>query len=238
MLHPDGYLEIRDRAKDVIISGGENISSVEVERRWSAIRPWSSRGRRRPDERWGERPVAWVTLRDGRGRRRRAAGTRPQRLAGFKVPDRVEFGELPQDGDRQDQEERAARPGPRLTLPRPTTRTAPTQAATENGPAGWILFRMQIQLRDYRIRHGEMGAWIAGWKSHIVPLREAAGFVLIGAWADVPDDRFVWLLGYAGAEGFHAADDLYYASEDRRQVQPDPSDLVEAATQTMVTAVL
>jgi hypothetical protein len=97
---------------------------------------------------------------------------------------------------------------------------------------------MQIQLRDYRIRHGEIGAWIAAWKSHIVPLREAAGFVLIGAWADVPEDRFVWLLGYPGAEGFQVADDHYYASQERRQVQPDPSDLIEEARQTMVVAVL
>ena len=97
---------------------------------------------------------------------------------------------------------------------------------------------MQIQLRDYRIRRGEMSAWIAGWKTRILPLREAAGFVLIGAWADEPDDRFVWLLGYAGAEGFKAADDHYYASQERRQVQPDPADLIEEATHTMVVAVL
>ena len=56
---------------------------------------------------------------------------------------------------------------------------------------------MQIQLRDYRIRHGRMDAWIAGWKSQIVPLREEAGFRVIGAWVDAQDDRLclaAWLL--------------------------------------------
>jgi hypothetical protein len=97
---------------------------------------------------------------------------------------------------------------------------------------------MEIQLRDYRIRHGQMDAWIAGWKSHVVPLREEAGFQLIGAWLDAQDDRFVWLLGYSGAEGFQAADDRYYASRKRRDLRPDPSELIEGATQTMVVPVM
>ena len=97
VLHPDGYLEIRDRAKDVIISGGENISSVEVEAALvshpsvleAAVVPV-------PDERWGERPAAWVTLKDGESATadELRAHVR-ERLAGFKVPDRVEFAELP-----------------------------------------------------------------------------------------------------------------------------------------------
>lgn len=97
---------------------------------------------------------------------------------------------------------------------------------------------MQIQLRDYRIRHGQMDAWIAGWKSQVVPLREEAGFRLIGAWVDAQDDRFVWLLGYSGAEGFQAADHSYYASQKRRELQPEPSELIEEARQSMVDAVL
>jgi hypothetical protein len=83
-----------------------------------------------------------------------------------------------------------------------------------------------------------MDAWITGWKAHIVPLREEAGFRVIGAWVDAQDDRFVWLIGYAGAEGFQAADDRYYASQQRRGIEPDPAGLVEEATHTMVAAVL
>jgi fatty-acyl-CoA synthase len=66
-MHPDGYVELRDRAKDVIISGGENISTVEVEQAvlsHSAVLEAAVVGV--PDERWGERPKAFVVLRKGR----------------------------------------------------------------------------------------------------------------------------------------------------------------------------
>jgi hypothetical protein len=83
-----------------------------------------------------------------------------------------------------------------------------------------------------------MDAWIAGWKSQVVPLREEAGFRLIGAWVEAQGNRFVWLLGYSGPEGFQAADRRYYASQERRELHPDPSELIEEGTQTMVDAVL
>jgi fatty-acyl-CoA synthase len=97
VMHPDHYLELRDRAKDVIISGGENISSIEVEAAL-ATHPAVLEAAvvAAPDERWGERPVAWVTLRDD------ATTTVDElrahvrtRLAGFKVPSRILFGPLP-----------------------------------------------------------------------------------------------------------------------------------------------
>jgi fatty-acyl-CoA synthase len=67
VMHPDGYVELRDRAKDVIISGGENISTVEVEQAvlsHEAVLEAAVVGV--PDERWGERPKAFVVLRQGR----------------------------------------------------------------------------------------------------------------------------------------------------------------------------
>jgi fatty-acyl-CoA synthase len=97
VLHPDGYLEIRDRAKDVIISGGENISSVEVEAALAthpsvleaAVIPV-------PDEKWGERPMARVTLKHGSNASAEELRAHVRGLlAGFKVPDRIEFGALP-----------------------------------------------------------------------------------------------------------------------------------------------
>ncbi|PUZ75488.1 hypothetical protein GQ55_1G174300 [Panicum hallii var. hallii] len=66
VMHPDGYLEIRDRSKDVIISGGENISSVELESvlyRHPAVNEAAAVAR--PDEFWGETPCAFVSLREG-----------------------------------------------------------------------------------------------------------------------------------------------------------------------------
>jgi fatty-acyl-CoA synthase len=97
VLHPDGYVELRDRAKDVIISGGENIASVEVEQ---AIMDHPAVLEAAviavPDERWGEVPAAYVTLQDG------ALATEEEirehvcsRLARFKAPKSVTFGELP-----------------------------------------------------------------------------------------------------------------------------------------------
>ncbi|WP_373696083.1 acyl--CoA ligase family protein [Actinomycetospora aurantiaca] len=66
VMHPDGYVELRDRAKDIIISGGENISTVEVEQAvlsHPAVLEAAVVGV--PDERWGERPKAFITLRQG-----------------------------------------------------------------------------------------------------------------------------------------------------------------------------
>jgi hypothetical protein len=102
----------------------------------------------------------------------------------------------------------------------------------------WILNVVEIQLRDYRIRHGQMDAWIAGWKSGVVPLRQEAGFRIIGAWVDRQHDRFVWLVGYSGADGFEVANDRYYASQKRASLHPEPSELIEEARKVMVDAVL
>jgi fatty-acyl-CoA synthase len=98
VVHPDGYVEIRDRIKDVIISGGENISSIEVEGallRHPAVQEVAIVGM--PDERWGETPHAFVVLAAG------AEATEPEliefargQLAHFKAPRKVQFvAELP-----------------------------------------------------------------------------------------------------------------------------------------------
>jgi fatty-acyl-CoA synthase len=66
VMHPDGYVELRDRAKDVVISGGENISTVEVEQALMShpsVLEVAVIGV--PDEKWGERPKAFVVLKDG-----------------------------------------------------------------------------------------------------------------------------------------------------------------------------
>ena len=94
---PDGYVKIKDRSKDIIISGGENISSLEVEDvlyRHPAV--LAAAVVARPDPRWGETPCAFIELRPG-------AVVTPEELvahcrlhlAGFKVPRAIVFGELP-----------------------------------------------------------------------------------------------------------------------------------------------
>ena len=95
--HPDGYVEVKDRAKDIIISGGENISSLEVEAvlyRHPAVSEVAVVAK--PDDKWGETPCAFVTLREG-------AAAEPaeliqfcrERLAHFKIPKHIVFGPLP-----------------------------------------------------------------------------------------------------------------------------------------------
>jgi fatty-acyl-CoA synthase len=95
--HADGYIELKDRSKDIIISGGENISTIEVEStiyRHPAVLECAVIGR--PDEKWGETPCAFVTLKEG------ASATAQEiidhcraQLAHFKCPKTVIFGALP-----------------------------------------------------------------------------------------------------------------------------------------------
>jgi acyl-CoA synthetase (AMP-forming)/AMP-acid ligase II len=98
VVHPDGYVEIRDRIKDVIISGGENISSVEVEGvllRHPAVVEVAIVGL--PHEKWGEAPFAFVVLRDGaQASEDEIIAFARDRLAHFKAPHGVSFvTELP-----------------------------------------------------------------------------------------------------------------------------------------------
>jgi fatty-acyl-CoA synthase len=95
--HPDGYIEIRDRSKDIIISGGENISSIEVENAlYSHPAVVCVAVVAMPDEKWGEVPCAFVELTQGSeiSEADLIAHARGQ-LAGFKRPKRVVFETLP-----------------------------------------------------------------------------------------------------------------------------------------------
>jgi fatty-acyl-CoA synthase len=93
VVHPDGYVEIRDRFKDVIISGGENISSIEVERallRHPAILEVAVVGV--PHEKWGESPKAFVVLRTGQSATASELHDFARsNLAHFKVPSEFQF---------------------------------------------------------------------------------------------------------------------------------------------------
>jgi fatty-acyl-CoA synthase len=97
VLHPDGYIEIRDRSKDIIISGGENISSIEVEGvlyRHPAVSAAAVVAR--PDEHWGETPCAFVELKQGaKVTDRELMEFCRQHMAKFKAPRAIVFGELP-----------------------------------------------------------------------------------------------------------------------------------------------
>lgn len=97
VLHPDGYIEIRDRSKDIIISGGENISTLEVESvlyRHPAVLEAAVVAR--PDEKWGETPCAFVTLKNGtKATDKEIIAFCRENLAHFKCPRTVVFTDLP-----------------------------------------------------------------------------------------------------------------------------------------------
>jgi len=95
--YPDGYIKIKDRSKDIIISGGENISSIEVEDvlyRHPAV--MAAAVVARPDPKWGETACAFVELKNGASASAEEIVAHCKRhLAGFKVPRAIVFGELP-----------------------------------------------------------------------------------------------------------------------------------------------
>jgi len=95
--HPDGYIELRDRKKDIIISGGENISTIEVEQcvaRHQSVMECAVVAI--PDDKWGERPKAFVTLKPGQSATEQdIIEFCKQHIAHFKAPAAVEFGDLP-----------------------------------------------------------------------------------------------------------------------------------------------
>jgi fatty-acyl-CoA synthase len=95
--HEDGYIEIKDRSKDIIISGGENISSIEIESalyRHPAVLEAAVVAR--PDDKWGESPCAFVTLKESKSATaEELIGHCRALLAGFKIPKTIVFGPLP-----------------------------------------------------------------------------------------------------------------------------------------------
>lgn len=97
VVHPDGYFEVKDRLKDIVISGGENISTVEVEGilyRHPAVLEAAVVAM--PHEKWGETPCAFVTLKEGcQATAQDIVQFCREHLAGFKVPHRIVFAPLP-----------------------------------------------------------------------------------------------------------------------------------------------
>lgn len=97
---------------------------------------------------------------------------------------------------------------------------------------------MVSQLRMYTIEEGKMEAWIHGWKKGVLPLRQKFGFRVDGAWVVPNENKFVWILTYDGPEGFEARDAAYYASEERKALDPDPAQYIADALTWFMDSVL
>ena len=114
VMHPDGYIQLKDRSKDIIISGGENISSIEVEDalyKHPAVQAAAVVAK--PDDKWGETPCAFVELKPGakRDRPKHRSHGAASNLAGYKVPAPRRVRRSAEDEHRQDPEIQAARDG-------------------------------------------------------------------------------------------------------------------------------
>lgn len=78
------------------------------------------------------------------------------------------------------------------------------------------------QLRIYTVRDGLLDEWAEKWQKLIVPLRLKFGFEIHGAWLDRERNQFVWVLSYAGPEGFAERNKQYWASPERASMNLDP----------------
>jgi hypothetical protein len=95
-----------------------------------------------------------------------------------------------------------------------------------------------IQLRDYRIRAGELDRFVEEWRTGVALLRRARGFQIPGAWTVPEEHRFIWLLVHPGGwDAFAEADAAYYASPERAALDPDPARLIEEQRNIRLTEV-
>ena len=96
---------------------------------------------------------------------------------------------------------------------------------------------MKAQLRMYTAKEGELETFVREWRSGVVPLRQAFGFRIEGAWVLPEERKFVWIVSYDGPEGFEARDRAYYASDARKTLSPDPARLLEETRHWLLESV-
>jgi hypothetical protein len=82
---------------------------------------------------------------------------------------------------------------------------------------------MTSQIREYTVKPGEMRNWLDEWRREIVPLRQRAGFEVLGAWTVDGTDQFVWIISYDGPKSWEEAESDYYGSPERKALNPDPA---------------
>jgi hypothetical protein len=96
---------------------------------------------------------------------------------------------------------------------------------------------MTWQIREYTVKPGEMQEWLSEWRSKIVPLRQKYGFKVLGAWTVDGSDQFIWIIGHDSPESFDQANADYYASAERKAIDPDPARHLAQTGSRMMTAV-
>ena len=157
VVYPDGYMQLKDRRKDIIISGGENISSIEIEEalyRHSVVSMVAVVAM--PDSKWGEVPCAFIELAEGASATEQEllAFCRKQ-LASFKCPKRIEFGELPKTSTGRSRNSSFANGQANWTAHRLRLRTG--------GPFGRLLSHLQFPHPPGCVTHSWPGS--RNWSS-------------------------------------------------------------------------
>lgn len=94
-----------------------------------------------------------------------------------------------------------------------------------------------IQMRIYTIQEGQMDQWLELWRSGVKPIREKVGFRVPQAWVVAQENKFVWLLSYEGPGTFAEHDAAYFASPERKALDPDPATLIIHSEQWFVTPI-
>ena len=93
------------------------------------------------------------------------------------------------------------------------------------------------QLRMYRISEGKLAEFVQQWLSGVLPLRRKMGFTVEGAWTVRGEDRFIWIVSYEGEESFETKNEEYYASPERKALDPDPAALIEKSMEAIISPV-
>lgn len=96
---------------------------------------------------------------------------------------------------------------------------------------------MRAQLRRYKVKPGEMSAFLSAWEHGVVPVRELYGFSVLAAWRSEDDAEFGWLVGYRGEGHFEAAEKAYYDSPERAAMPDDPVQYLDGVETLMVDTV-
>lgn len=97
---------------------------------------------------------------------------------------------------------------------------------------------MREQVRIYTINKGGLNQFVSDWNEKIRPLREKLGFKIVGAWTLEATNQFVWVQRYEGSGSWEEQDQAYFASEERRAMDPDPALLIARMEQYFADAVI
>jgi hypothetical protein len=92
---------------------------------------------------------------------------------------------------------------------------------------------MLCQVRTYQVRDGAMEEFVALWRDHIVPARATHGFTVLGAWRDLDDATFTWVVAHDAPDGWEPVEKAYYDSPERAGLPRNPADFL-TGSQTKV----